>query len=43
VVKVSGEPLYRVRLGPVKGRPEAERLQGIIHAAEYARPIILPQ
>ena len=43
VVKVSGEPLYRVRLGPVKGRPEAERLQGIIHEAEYARPIILPQ
>jgi cell division protein FtsN len=42
VVKVSGDALYRVRIGPVKGRPEAERLQGIISAAEYGQPIILP-
>ena len=42
VVKVSGEPLYRVRLGPVRGRPEAERLQSLINAAEYGSPMILP-
>jgi len=42
VVKVSGEPFYRVRLGPVKGRPEAERLQTMIDAAEFGKPIILP-
>ncbi|MFV2089168.1 MAG: septal ring lytic transglycosylase RlpA family protein [Pseudomonadales bacterium] len=42
VVRVSGEPLYRVRLGPVKGRTEAERLQGVISAADYGTAIILP-
>jgi rare lipoprotein A len=41
VVKVSGESLYRVRLGPVRGRPEAERLQGVISGAAFAKPIIL--
>ena len=43
VVKVSGESLYRVRLGPVKGRSEAERLQDIISAAEFGNALILPQ
>jgi len=42
VVKVSGEALYRVRLGPVRGRPEAERLQGVINGAEFGMPVILP-
>lgn len=42
VVKVSGESLYRVRIGPVQGRPEAERLQGVISAARYGKPLILP-
>ena len=42
IVKVSGESLYRVRLGPVKGRPEAERLQGIINSAEFGKALILP-
>lgn len=41
VVKVSGDALYRVRLGPVRGRPEAERLQGIISAARFGTPLIL--
>lgn len=41
VVRVSGDPLYRVRLGPVRGRSEAERLQGIIDAARFGKPIIL--
>ncbi len=42
VVKVSGESLYRVRLGPIRGRGEAERLQGLIHAADFGSALILP-
>lgn len=42
VVKVSGESLYRVRLGPVRGRSEAERLKEMIRAADYGVPLILP-
>lgn len=42
VVKVSGESLYRVRLGPVRGRTEAERLKEMIRAADYGVPLILP-
>ena len=42
VVKAAGEPLYRVRLGPVHGRTEAERLQDIIHAADFGKALILP-
>jgi cell division protein FtsN len=42
VVKVPGEPLYRVRLGPVSGRVEAERIQAVISAADYGDAIILP-
>ena len=42
VVKVSGESLYRVRLGPVRGRTEAERLKSVIHAADYGTALILP-
>ena len=42
VVKVSGETLYRVRLGPVRGLGEAERLKGVIHAADYGTALILP-
>ncbi len=42
VVKVSGESLYRVRLGPVRGRPEAERLKELIRAANFGVPLILP-
>jgi rare lipoprotein A len=42
VVKVSGESLYRVRLGPVRGRTEAERLKGVISSAEYGSALILP-
>jgi cell division protein FtsN len=41
VVRVSKDALFRVRLGPVKGRPEALRLQALIAAAEYGRPLIL--
>jgi len=43
VVKVSGESLYRVRLGPVRGRSEAERLSEVIRAADFGVPLILPQ
>ncbi len=42
VVKVSGESLYRVRLGPVRGRTEAERLRGVISAADFGTALILP-
>lgn len=42
VVKVSGESLYRVRLGPVRGRTEAERLKSVISAADYGTALILP-
>lgn len=45
VVKVASEAadhsLYRVRLGPVVGRPEALRLQALIAAAEFGEPMIL--
>ncbi len=42
VGKVSGDALYRVRLGPVRGRTEAERLKEIIHAADHGKALILP-
>jgi rare lipoprotein A len=41
VVRVSEDTLFRVRLGPVSGRPEALRLQALIAAANYGRPLIL--
>jgi rare lipoprotein A len=41
VVKVAQDALYRVRVGPVDGRPEALRLQAVIVAADYAEPMIL--
>jgi rare lipoprotein A len=40
VIKVASDSLYRVRLGPVMGRPEALRLQAVI-AAEFGEPLIL--
>jgi rare lipoprotein A len=42
VVKVSGEALYRVRLGPVRSRSEAERLRELIRSANYGSALILP-
>ncbi|MCZ6711125.1 MAG: septal ring lytic transglycosylase RlpA family protein [Gammaproteobacteria bacterium] len=41
VVRVSEDALFRVRLGPVAGRPEALRLQALISASDYGRPLIL--
>jgi len=41
VVKVADDALYRVRLGPVEGRPAAQRLQAMIIEARYADPLIL--
>ena len=41
VVKVASDALYRVRLGPVVGRPEAVRLQALIAAANLGEPLIL--
>src|SRR5690606_31981982 len=41
VVKVAADSLYRVRLGPVEGRPEAQRLQALIAEAQLDEPLIL--
>jgi len=43
VVRVSDDRLFRVRIGPVHGHPEALRLQALIMAANYAQPMILEQ
>lgn len=41
VVRIPDDSLFRVRLGPVKGRPEALRLQALIAASDYGRPLII--
>lgn len=41
VVKVAEDALYRVRLGPVAGRPEAQRLQAMIIEARFGEPLII--
>ena len=41
VVQAPDDLLFRVRLGPVKGRPEALRLQALISAADYGRALII--
>jgi len=41
VVKVPGDQLYRVRIGPVRGRDEASRVQNTIASASLAKPMIL--
>ncbi len=43
VVRVATDSLYRVRLGPVAGRPEAQRLQALIVSADYPEPLILEE
>ena len=43
VVRVSGDRLFHVRLGPVRGKSEALRLQALIMAADYGQPLILEQ
>lgn len=43
VVRVSDDALYRVRLGPVAGRPEAQRLRELIVAASFDEPLILEE
>ena len=43
VVRMSQDPPYRVRLGPVRGEKEAKRLQALISAANFGQPIILRQ
>jgi rare lipoprotein A len=43
IVQVSDDKLYRVRLGPVRGRPEALRLQAMIASANYGEALILEQ
>jgi cell division septation protein DedD len=41
VVQPSSDALYRVRLGPIVGRPEALRLRAVITGANYDEPLIL--
>lgn len=43
VVRVSADTLYRVRLGPVSGRAEAQRLHDLIVAASLPQPLIIEQ
>jgi rare lipoprotein A len=43
VVRVASDALYRVRLGPVIGRTEAQRLQALIVAASFDEPMILQE
>ncbi|HEY5680282.1 MAG TPA: septal ring lytic transglycosylase RlpA family protein [Pseudomonadales bacterium] len=43
VVRVSSDALFRVRIGPVKSRPEALRLQALIASSDFDRPLILEQ
>ena len=42
VVKVAGDDLYRVRIGPVKGRGAADEVATSISSAALAEPRILP-
>ncbi len=42
VVKVPGDDLYRVRIGPVKGRSAADEVATSISSAALAEPRILP-
>lgn len=42
VVKVAGDDLYRVRIGPVKGRSTADDVASSISSAALAEPRILP-
>lgn len=42
VVKVSGDSLYRVRIGPVRGRAEATAVVQTMSSAALAEPLILP-
>jgi len=41
VVRVDGDELYRVRVGPVFGAPEVERLRSMIVAANHGEPLII--
>jgi rare lipoprotein A len=41
VVQMTEDPPYRVRLGPVNGRAEAERLRRVIMEANHHPPMIL--
>jgi rare lipoprotein A len=43
VVRSGNETLYRVRIGPVTGRPEAQRLQALIVASDFDEPMILQE
>ena len=43
VVRMSQDPPYRVRVGPVRGEQEAKRLQALIASANFGQPIIFRQ
>ena len=42
VVRVPEDRLYRVRIGPVRGRSAAMRVQSAVSAAALPTPLILP-
>jgi len=41
VVRVANDELYRVRVGPVLGEPEAQRLRAMIVAANLGEPMLI--
>ena len=43
VVKVANDALYRVRVGPVSGAAEAQRLRAMIIAANHGEPMIIEE
>lgn len=42
VVKLSGDDLYRVRLGPVRSGRELERITGMLNNSEFGKPKLIP-
>jgi rare lipoprotein A len=43
VVRVANDQLYRVRVGPVNGTAEAQRLRAMIVAANHGEPMIIEE
>ena len=42
IVRMNGDGLYRVRLGPVPAGPQLERVAALLEASDYGKPTRLP-
>ena len=42
VVRTTTDHLYRVRLGPIAGEPEVQRIQSLLEANNLGRPLLIP-